>query len=66
MNDKYKEYLQQQNKRIKWIISGLDFNKLIDWEEEFMVKWEIMSDEGRFVSDRVMEIIEKIYMEKSR
>lgn len=66
VNNQYKEYLEQQNKRIKHIIHALDFEKLNDWEEEFVVKWETMSDEGRFVSDRVMEIMEKLYKEKSR
>lgn len=60
------EYLKKQNERIKWIIRGMDFDKLNDWEKARVEEWEILSDRGKFLSDRQMEILEKIYREKGQ
>lgn len=62
----WSDYKKKQNERIKWIIRGMDFNKLNDWEQVRVEEWEIQSDKGRWLSDRQMEILEKIYREKGR
>ena len=36
-----------QNERVKWIISGLIYDDLTDWEKIFIESVEIQSDEGR-------------------
>ena len=68
-----------QKVRVKWIIQGLDWGEfsefdkrfvkqdtLTDWEREFIESVEKQSDEGKLLSDRQMEILEKIYREKGR
>jgi len=52
--------------RLKWIISGLDFEDLTDWEQRF-----VESVEGQFqrkgdLTEKQEELLEKIYREKGR
>ncbi len=51
--------------RLKWIISGLDFEKLNDWEEGFVERCEKMMDRKGSISYPMEEIIERLYREKS-
>lgn len=62
----WSDYQKKQNERIKWIIRGLDYDKLNDWEQERVEEWEMQSDKGKWLSDRQMEILERIYREKGR
>jgi len=55
-----------QNERVKWIISGLVYDDLTDWEKDFIESIKIQSDEGKALTNRQMEILEKIYKEKGR
>ena len=55
-----------QNERVKWIVSGLVYDDLTDWEKIFIESIEIQSDEGKILTNRQIEILEKIYKEKGR
>lgn len=52
--------------RLKWIISGIDFENLNDWEERFLERCEKMMDAKGFISNPMEEIVERLYKEKSR
>lgn len=66
--------VKYQNERIKWIISGLDWEKLTEWEEKFVESIEKQSNSGRVLSDdgnrddgnSQMEVLERIYQRKGR
>jgi len=60
----YEKEIKDQNERIKWIISGLDFDDLNDWEKDFIESVEMQSDKQKLLSPRQVEIAEKIYREK--
>lgn len=62
--DKYSQELKKQNERIKWIMGGLDIEDLTDWEQNFLESVEMQSDRGKWLSDRQLEIVERIYKEK--
>jgi hypothetical protein len=62
---KFEEELKWQNSRIKWIIKGLSFDNLTDWEQKFLESVEQQSDKGKWLSDRQMEIVERIYRDKA-
>jgi len=62
----WSDYLKKQNERIKWIMGGLDVEELTDWEQEFFESIETQSDNGKWLSDRQIEIAEKIYKEKGK
>ncbi len=55
-----------QNRRIKWIISGLSWDEITEWEKMFVESIEGQSDSGRVLSEKQMDIIERIYKEKGR
>jgi len=55
-----------QNERVRWIISGLTYDDLTDWEQDFIESVESQSDEGKVLTNRQMEILEKIYKEKGK
>lgn len=55
-----------QKERIKWIISGLDWDDLTEWERKFTESIEEQSDEGRILSYKQLEVLERIYREKGR
>ena len=55
-----------QNERVKWIIQGLIYDDLTDWEHKFIESIENQSDDGKVLTERQMEIIERIYREKGR
>ena len=57
--------LRNQSERVKWIVSGLDYEKLTPWEEQFVEDIERKS-EFKELSIKQIEIIERIYREKSR
>ena len=63
---KYYDALTKQQERVEWIIDGLDDDKLTRWEYEFVDSIQQQSEGGRYLSDRQMEIIERIGKEKSR
>ncbi len=50
--------------RLKWIISGIDFNKLNDWEENFVSSLEEQFDRRGNLTDKQEEIVERLYREK--
>jgi hypothetical protein len=50
--------------RVKWIISGLDFDKLTDWEEKFMESVERNLDFGVGPTGKQMDKLEEVYREK--
>lgn len=55
-----------QNARVKWIISGLEYELLSAWEQTRIEEWEIKSDSGQILSDKQMSILEDIYYKKWR
>lgn len=57
--------IRNQYERTKWIISGLDYEKLNEWEERFVEDMECKS-EFRTLTVKQIEILERIYKEKSR
>ncbi len=62
---------RDQNSRVKWIVSGIDYNKLTGWEAGFVESVEKQSNQRKMLSDNKdgmsqMELLEKIYREKGR
>ncbi len=55
-----------QNRRIKWIISGLAWDEITEWEKMFIESIERQSDSGKLLSEKQMDIIERIYKEKGK
>jgi hypothetical protein len=51
--------------RLKWIISGLDFEKLNEWEERFVEDVEDYFKRKGNLTEKQEEIIERIYREKA-
>jgi hypothetical protein len=52
--------------RVKWIISGLEFDDLNEWEQKFVESVENRVDSGLEPTDKQMEKLEEIYKEKGR
>jgi hypothetical protein len=52
--------------RLKWIISGLDFSELTEWEEGFVEDVEGYFQRKGDLTDRQEEILERIYKQKGR
>jgi len=63
---RYYDALRKQQERVEWVIGGLDDDRLTVWEAGFIESVQKQSEDGKFLSDRQMEIIERIYKEKSR
>ena len=63
---RYYDTLRKQQERVEWIIDGLDDDRLTVWEAGFIESIQKQSENGRFLSDRQMEIIERIYKEKGK
>ena len=55
-----------QNERVKWIISGLVYDDLTDWEQDFIESIEWQSNGGAILTNKQMEILEKIYKEEKK
>lgn len=58
--------------RMRWVISGFDFEKLTDWEASFAEQVEERFDQREkragkgYVTDAEEEILERIYRGKGR
>ncbi len=52
--------------RLRWIISGIDWDQLTRWEEEFVESVELYFQRYQTLSDRQEEILERIFKEKGR
>lgn len=52
--------------RILWIISGLDWDRLTRWEENFVERMEIQFKEEGDLTRGQEEKLEEIYREKSK
>jgi hypothetical protein len=52
--------------RLKWLISGIDFNELNEWEERFICDLEPYFERNGNLTKRQEELIERIYREKGR
>jgi len=63
---RYFTALKKQQERVEWVVEGLDDDRLTVWEAGFMESVQKQSENGRFLSDRQMEIIERIYKEKAQ
>ena len=50
--------------RVKWIISGLDFDDLNEWEKKLVESIEACVDGGWNPTDKQMDKLEEIYREK--
>lgn len=50
--------------RFRWILSGIDFEKLSEWEENFIESCEKQLKYKPELSEKQTEIIERIYQEK--
>jgi hypothetical protein len=55
-----------QNERVQWIVSGLNHDKLTDWEQKFVESVEKQSINGKTLTLKQIEILERICKEKSR
>lgn len=53
-------------KRLYWIIEGLDWDRLNEWEEEFVQNCEQRMGVMGSITEKQEKILEKIYKEKSR
>ena len=51
--------------RLKWIISGIDFNLLTDWEANFVESCETHFENRADLTEKQEEILERLYREKS-
>ena len=51
--------------RLRWIISGLDFNLLNDWEERFVEACEKRMKIKGDLTEPMEEILERLYKEKA-
>ncbi len=54
------------NDRLKWIISGIDFELLNEFEERFVCDLEPYFERNGKLTERQEELIERIYREKGR
>lgn len=58
--------------RLKWVISGLDFDKLSDWEENFVEQVEKRFEQRKkrdshgYVTPGEEEVLERLYKEKGK
>jgi len=52
--------------RLKWVVSGLEWETLTKWEEMFVESVEDQFKRKGSITDRQEEILEKIYREKGR
>lgn len=52
--------------RLSWIIQGLDWEKLTEWEERFVEDIERYFRRKGDLTNKQEEIIERIYKEKGR
>lgn len=50
--------------RMKWIIKGLDFDKLTDWEMKFIESVEKAMKKYGDLTERQEEVLERIFQEK--
>ena len=50
--------------RVKWVISGLDFDELNEWEQKFVESVEKRVDGGLDPTDKQMDKLEEIYRDK--
>lgn len=53
--------VEVMRERVKWIISGLTFDKLTDWEEGFVESIEERVDGGLGLTEKQMDKLEEIY-----
>lgn len=59
-------------KRLKWVISGLDFDRLNDWETQFVEDVEKRFEDRKrrdghgYVTDKEEDILERLYKEKGK
>lgn len=52
--------------RLKWIISGLDFNSLSEWEEKFVESTEKYFKTHGDLTEKQEDKLEEIFKEKTR
>lgn len=52
--------------RLKWIITGIDWEKLTPWEEKFVEDVEGYFGRKGDLTDKQEEILERIHKEKGR
>ena len=54
-----------EKERFKMIIEMLDFDKLSDWEEEFLISVEEQFKTKNYLSERQEEIVEQIFRKRN-
>ena len=52
--------------RLKWIITGLDYDLLTDWESQFVESIEDYFKRRGDLTEKQEETLERIFKEKSR
>lgn len=62
----YQLEFDEQHKRVKWIISGFNYDDLTEWESGFVESVEEQSDDGKMLTEKQMNKLERIYKEKGR
>jgi hypothetical protein len=55
-----------EKNRLGWIITGLDFEKLTEWEEEFVESMERHFKDHGALTKKQEDILERIYRDNSR
>jgi len=50
--------------RFKWLIKAIDFDTITDWEEKFIESLENQFIKKKFLTEKQLAILEKIYEER--
>jgi hypothetical protein len=50
--------------RLSWIVRGLDYDRLTDWEQRFVESVEMQFNEKGFLTEKQEDTLERIYKEK--
>lgn len=52
--------------RLKWILTGINYEKVTDWEQRFLEDVESYFKRKGDLTDKQEEILERIFREKGR
>jgi len=55
-----------QNERVKWIVSGLIYDNLTEWEQGYVESIGGQLDQGKMLTEKQMDILERICKEKGK
>lgn len=52
--------------RLRWVLTGLEYDRLTDWESKFVENVEEYFKKHGDLTDKQEEVLERIFKEKSR